>query len=353
MRTLTIELSEHMNNVQKPKPNERPVLKQDSNGDWTVFLQDALNGCGYGPLDLDGDFGPQTLAEVNRFQQKLGLTGNGVVDASTWTALDNYDEKLFGWQAEWPGSSSLIGIGGADTLVNVESTMIQEAAKLMGASPRFWGRYFQGNTEDGEYLHKLENKPLHDAGIRALPISRQTNRVGGTRQDGAELGTSHAKDVLDTFGEDYLALQKNGFYFFLDVEGVDDQPSLSKEFYKGWSEAVVQASSKVKLLPSVYLNGSDQTTLRSLSTAMKEGAHCHGLWVARYDDQPQISPWNREKVKFESPVPCKVLLRQYIGDVDPTTAKVNRLNGIYDFSQINPFLDNPELVLQRLILPPS
>lgn len=352
MRTLTLELSEHMNNVQKLKPHERPVLKQDSNSEWTVFLQDALNGCGYGPLDLDGDFGPLTLAQVNLFQKNLDLTGNGVVDASTWTALDNH-QKLFGWQAEWPGSLSLTGIGGADTVVNVESTMIQEAAKLMGASPRFWGRYFQGNTREAEYLHKLENKPLHDALIRVLPISRQTNKVGGTHLDGVELGTSHAKDVLDTFGEDYLASQGDGFYFFLDVEGVDEQPSLSKEFYKGWSEAVVQASSKVKLLPSVYLNGSDQTTLRSLSTAMKEGAHCHGLWVARYDHQPQISPWNREKVKFESPVPCKVLLRQYIGDVDPKTGQVNLKHGIYDFSQINPFLDNPELVLQRLILPPS
>lgn len=336
-----------MNNVQKPKPNERPVLKQHSNGEWTVFLQDALNGCDYGPLNLDGDFGPLTLAQVNRFQQKLGLTVNGIVDTSTWTALDNH-QKSFGWQAEWPGSLSLTGIAGADTLVNVESTMIQEAAKLMGASPRFWGRYFQGNPGEGEYLHKLENKPLHDAGIRVLPISRQTNKVGGTRQDGAELGTSHAKDVLDTFDENYLASQGDGFYIFLDVEGSDGQPqpSLSKEFYKGWSEAVVQAGSKVKLLPSVYLNGSDQTTLRSLSAAIKEDAQCHGLWVARYEDgkQPQISPWNREKVKFKSPVPCKVLLRQYIGDIDSDT---------YDFSQINPFLDNPELVLQRLILPPS
>lgn len=345
MRTLTLELSEHMNNLEKPKPNERPVLKQDSNGDWTVFLQDALNGCGYGPLDLDGDFGPLTLAEVNRFQQNLGLTRNGVVDASTWTALDNH-KKLFGWQAEWPGSLSLTGIAGVDTLDKVDSsTKIQEAAKLMGASPRFWGRYFRGNTKDGEYLHEKENKPLDDAIIRVLPISRQTKKVDGTYQDGMDIGTSHAKDVLDTFDEDYLASQGDGFYFFLDVEGVDGQPSLSKEFYLGWSNAVVNASSKVKLLPCVYTSAKqDPTSKLNLSAAMKEGAQCHGLWVANYDSQPQISPWNREKAKSATAVPCKVLLRQYIGDID---------DGTYDFNQINPFLDNPELVLQRLILPPS
>lgn len=334
-----------MDNPQKTKLHERPVLKQNSNGDWTVFLQDSLNGCGLGSLlDLDGDFGPQTLAEVNRFQQKLGLTVNGIVDESTWTALDNH-EKLFGWQAEWPSSLSLTGIGGADTLVNVTSSMIQKAHDFMGTAPRFWGRYFQGNTEDGEYLHEQENKPLHDAGIRVLPISRQTNKVDGTHEDGVELGTSHAKDVLETFGEDYLASQGDGFYIFLDVE--NNNPSLSVPFYKGWSEAVVAASSKVKLLPSVYLNPSDQTTLRNLSAAMKQGAQCLGLWVAvdTNSTESTISSWSREKVKLEPPVPCKVLLRQYKLEPDPEK--------IYDFNQINPFLDNTELVLQRLILPPA
>jgi len=313
-----------MSNVQKPGSNQRPVLQQGSKGDWTVFLQDALNGCGYEPLDLDGDFGPQTLAEVNRFQQNLGMSGNGVVDASTWTALDRH-KKLFGWQCEWPSSSSLTGIGGVDTLVNVRPGMPQEAANFMGASPRFWGRYFQGNQGSGEYLHVQENKPLRDAGIRVIPISRHTNEVGGKEQQGANLGSSHAKDALSTFGEEYLALMKDGFYIFLDVEGVDGQPSLSEDFYKGWSNAVVNASSKVKLLPCVYLNGSDSKTSRNLSAAMKAGAQCHGLWVANYgNNQPQIHPWNRD-VKPATAVPCKVLLRQYAGDIPKETKT-------YDFS---------------------
>ena len=42
--------------------------------------------------------------------------------------------------------------------------------------------------------------------------------------------------------------------------------------------------------------------------------------------------------------PRKVLIHQYAGDI---------ANGLFDFNQINPFLDNPELVIQRLILPPA
>ena len=171
-----------MSDLEKLEPNQRPVLKQ-GDGDsreWIVFLQDELNGCKYGPLDLDGIFGPNTLEQVNKFQKDSGLTENGIVDASTWTALDHHD-KLFGWQPEWPsGSLKLTGIGGVDTLERLTDAMIPEAQKLMGAKPRFWGRYFQGNSGDGEYLHAKENKPLHDAGIRVLPISRQTNKVGGT-----------------------------------------------------------------------------------------------------------------------------------------------------------------------------
>ncbi|MBE9218541.1 hypothetical protein [Dolichospermum flos-aquae] len=49
-------------------------------------------------------------------------------------------------------------------------------------------------------------------------------------------------------------------------------------------------------------------------------------------------------VKPANPVPCKVLIHQYARGI---------ANGIFDFNQINPFLDNPELVIQRLILPPA
>jgi hypothetical protein len=334
-----------MSNIAKTEPNNRPNLQKGDKTEWVVFLQDMLNGCKFNPLNLDGDFGNNTENEVKRFQQQVGLTADGKVGVNTWTALDNH-EKLFGWQCEWPSSLSLTGIGGVDTLENVTANMIPKATTFMGTSPRFWGRYFQGNSNDGEYLRAKENKPLHDAKIRLLPISRQTNKVDGTQQKGKEIGNSHAQDLISTFGEDYLAAQRDSFYFFLDVEGIEGQPSLSKDFYLGWSEAVLNASSKVKLLPCVYLSAKqDPTSKLNLSAAMKAGAQCHGLWVANYGNNPtKLRNWNRDQVAPANPVPCKVLIHQYAGDI---------ANGLFDFNQINPFLDNPELVIQRLILPPA
>lgn len=324
------------------EPQNRPLLKQGIKGDWVVFLQDELNGCGYGPLNLDGNFGSQTLAEVNRFQKNLGLLVDGIVGRITWTNLDKH-KKIIGWMPEWPSSLTLRGIAGADSLQRVQAFMIPEAQKLMGAFPRFWGRYFQGNLSFGEYLRSIENRPLRNAGIRVLPISRQTNRVDETQQVGEQLGALHARDVLNTFGESYLASQQvDGFYFFLDVEPTDP---LSVGFYIGWSTAVIKSSTKVKLLPAVYLNAADSITTKNLSAAMKSGAQCHGLWVANYGtNQALIYPWNKAKSKVATPVPCKVLMRQYAGDIK---------SGLYDFNQMNPFLDNQELVLKRLILPPA
>ena len=51
--------------------------------------------------------------------------------------------------------------------------------------------------------------------------------------------------------------------------------------------------------------------------------------------------WGISSIRHEKlePIP-----ESYAGDI---------ANGLFDFNQINPFLDNPELVIQRLILPPA
>ena len=101
----------------------------------------------------------------------------------------------------------------------------------------------------------------------------------------------------------------------------------------------------MKLLPCVYLSAKqDPTSKQNLSAAIKAGAQCHGLWVANYGKETNLRPWNRDQIAPANPVPCKVLIHQYAGDI---------ANGLFDFNQINPFLVNPELVIQRLILPPA
>jgi hypothetical protein len=325
-----------------PEPGKRPVLQKGSSGEWVICLQNALNGSGVGPLVLDGDFGNGTDAALQKFQQSTNLTVNGIADATTWSALDSHPKQP-DWLYKWPSSLNLTGAPGADTMGNVTATNIREASRLLGATPRFWGRYFVGS--DAEYRGHLENKILHDNGIRVAPVCRETNLIHGNSDKGRDIGSRVTSDILLTFGEDYLAAQGGVFYVFLDTEPAP-QPALSTDYYLGWSKAVVSASKKVKFLPAVYINHGDDRTANALKVAMQKGAQCYGLWVANYGrNSSLVSPWRKIQATPAIDLDCPVLVHQYIGDVN---------SGIYDFNEINPYLDAPDsLVLNRLILPPG
>ena len=61
-----------------------PLTLYGDKGEPVVLLQSALNIKGYNAGKDDGDFGPQTLAAVNRFKEAEGLEPNGEVDEETW-----------------------------------------------------------------------------------------------------------------------------------------------------------------------------------------------------------------------------------------------------------------------------
>jgi hypothetical protein len=72
-----------------PAPSGRPTLSQGSRGDAVRTVQVTLNRWypRLPPLSQDGVFGPATKARVIHFQQRAGLTVDGVVGPKTWSAL--------------------------------------------------------------------------------------------------------------------------------------------------------------------------------------------------------------------------------------------------------------------------
>lgn len=64
------------------------AVRKGDRGDEVRRLQQALNAAGFGPLALDGDFGPMTHARVLAFQRDRGLDPDGIVGPLTWEALD-------------------------------------------------------------------------------------------------------------------------------------------------------------------------------------------------------------------------------------------------------------------------
>ncbi|MGA7935114.1 MAG: hypothetical protein WCA35_16320 [Kovacikia sp.] len=238
-----------------------------------------------------------------------------------------------------------VSLRGTDSLGRVTSSaFITQATNLLNSKPAFWGRYFSGlsYTGLGEYFAQ-ENSTLRANNIRLLPVGRYTTRVGLGQTEGRQDGAEQAADFLGKLGESYLQSQGGEFYFFLDVELSDP---LSSSYYIGWSQAVRAASSRVKLLPCVYLNANDAITSRALSSAITAGATCFGLWIASYlyyqTSAITTTAFDSSRAAPATSVAAPVLFWQYAGDIAES----------YDFNLSNPAIDSQTL-LRRLALPPA
>ena len=64
-----------------------PVLKKGSISNYVCVAQDDLNTLGYPTGGLDGIFGTQTYEAVKKYQQKVGLSSDGVIGCNTWRSL--------------------------------------------------------------------------------------------------------------------------------------------------------------------------------------------------------------------------------------------------------------------------
>jgi LysM repeat protein len=70
-----------------PPSHSCPLLRQGSTGDAVRDLQTRLRNAGFDPGAVDGIFGSRTHSAVIAFQRSRGLTPDGLVGVSTWTAL--------------------------------------------------------------------------------------------------------------------------------------------------------------------------------------------------------------------------------------------------------------------------
>jgi hypothetical protein len=245
------------------------------------------------------------------------------------------------------------GQPGADSISPVTTSLIQKATALYGTPPVFWGRYFTSPTTTGsaEYRHATENGPLNAAGIRVLPVARQTSHVSGSQQQGQTDGALNAQDFVQTFGVAELNAQGNRFIMVLDVEG---NPDLNPDYYTGWTQGLISTAQQmsgnaVQMLPCLYASHGDTGTWIALGTAIANGAPCSGVWVARYLNSltsGQMGDWSDSTVTpgAPDPFPATILAWQYAE---------NCLNGAIDCTQTNPAIDVQNDLLQFLVLPPA
>lgn len=67
-----------------------------------LIAQDDLNTLGYNTGGLDGIFGARTQEAVRNYQQRVGLSVDGIVGCNTWRALQE----------------AVVGTGATSTTIN-------------------------------------------------------------------------------------------------------------------------------------------------------------------------------------------------------------------------------------------
>jgi hypothetical protein len=110
-------------------PELRRILKRGSLGEDVEALQTALNSLGFDAGEVDGDFGSRTEKAVKRFQQKAGITVDGIVGTETWKML---------------GGATRIGDGTQGILATLADFAEAEAAKQL--------TWVDANSEAEKYL---------------------------------------------------------------------------------------------------------------------------------------------------------------------------------------------------------
>lgn len=75
-------------------PEIKTVLTKESEGPEVAYLQSILKVLGYREREPNGVFNLDTEHQVKSFQADVGLSINGIVDGTTWQALEDEVAEL-------------------------------------------------------------------------------------------------------------------------------------------------------------------------------------------------------------------------------------------------------------------
>lgn len=139
-------------------------LYYGSSGDHVRQLQSALNRFGYG-LDVDGGFGPKTLAAVRDYQTQNHLRVDGVVGSETWGSLTNQTPAAAAPSAPKTSAAVLSGVSQEtlDKLTGLEQGYVPSAevsaarAQWDSVSDREPGSYTSPYSGEKQRLYQQIN----------------------------------------------------------------------------------------------------------------------------------------------------------------------------------------------------
>lgn len=187
-------------------PGIQSTLKQGSRGAEVKELQKMLNAKSGGKLDVDGIFGPKTLAAVKRLQKGFELNGDGIVGEKTRKKLQQPEMLKLGSRGEdvsalqkdlnaKTGSKlDVDGIFGPKTLKAVQQMQKGANIDVDGVV----GPQTSGKLQAGSQANASTNSKPAAAGTKPAEATQKPAEAGAAKpaeaaQKPAEAGTNPAE----------------------------------------------------------------------------------------------------------------------------------------------------------------
>ena len=132
------------------------ILRKGSSGSSVTELQKALNATNYGyNLAEDGKFGDKTLAAVKDYQQRSGLSVDGIVGTNTWGALNSASSSA-STQTQAPAPAQATAptfeYTKSDAVAQAEALLQQQLANKPGEYQSAW------QAQLNDIINKIQNR---------------------------------------------------------------------------------------------------------------------------------------------------------------------------------------------------
>ena len=236
-------------------------LKIGSSGDDVLELQKKLNATGYGyNLDEDGIFGNNTLSAVKDYQQRSGLTVDGIVGTNTWGALTKNattDTTTTAPEETKAPSFEYDAYEKSDVVKQAEALLQQQPANKPGEYQSAW------QTQLNETLDKILNREKFSYDLNGDALYQQYKD---------QYTTQGKMAMMDTMGQ---AAALTGGY------GNSYAQSVGQQAYQGYLQ---QLNDRIPELYQLALDqynreGDEMYNQASLMASMEEQDY------GRYRDQ--------------------------------------------------------------------